>query len=108
MVGKIYLSKIFFTDLYGFKIRTVLIIKEYKDDDVLYVPLTTNMNLGGITISENDLENGALRKNSVAIIPKVSIIHKNFLIKDIGALKQEIMKKIQHELCKSLGCFADL
>jgi hypothetical protein len=62
------------------------------------------MNLGGIAISENDLENGTLRKNSVAIIPKVSIIHKDFLIKEIGMLKRDVLQKIQYALCKSLGC----
>lgn len=108
MVGKIYLSKIYFTDLSGFKVRPVLIVKEYKDEDVLYLPLTTNMNLGGIAISDNDLKNGTLRKNSVAIIPKVSIIHKDFLIKEIGVLKHGVLQKIQYALCKSMGCATTL
>jgi hypothetical protein len=70
VVGKIYLSRIYFTDLSGFKVRPILIVKEYKDEDVLYLPLTTNMNLGGIAISENDLENGALKKTLLPLYRK--------------------------------------
>ena len=34
MVGKIYLAKIYFTDLSSYKIRPVLIIKELDKNDI--------------------------------------------------------------------------
>ncbi|MHB1687479.1 MAG: type II toxin-antitoxin system PemK/MazF family toxin [Ignavibacteriaceae bacterium] len=104
MVRKIFLAKIFFTDLSGYKIRPILIIKEYKDEDFLYLPLTTNLSLSGITISSQDLESGNLNKPSVVIVPKISIMHKNFLIKEIGTVKQNTLINILKEICFSFGC----
>ena len=51
MVKKLFLAKIFFTDLSNYKLRPILLIKEYKDEDFLYLPLTTNLELKGITLN---------------------------------------------------------
>ncbi len=105
MVGKIFLTKIFFTDLSDYKILPALIIKEYKDEDFLYLPLTTNLKLKGTIISPPDLKSGELKKTSVVIVPKISIIHKSFLIKEIGKVKEAIFKHILKEICFSFDCF---
>ncbi len=43
MVGRLYISKVYFTDLSEFKIRPILIVREFLKEDVLYLPLTTNL-----------------------------------------------------------------
>ena len=104
MVRKIFLSKIYFTDLSGYKVRPILLIKEYKDEDFLYLPLTTNLKLSGISFSPHDLDSVHLNKPSVVIVPKVGIIHKYFLIKEVGVIKQDIFTNILKEICISFGC----
>lgn len=105
MVRKIFLSKIFFTDLSNFKIRPILIIKEYKDEDFLYVPLTSNLKINGIELTTMNLESGQMYKPTIIAVPKIGIIHKSFLLKEIGLIKQEAFDKVLHELCNFLECF---
>jgi len=104
MVRKLYLAKIFFTDLLNYKLRPVLLIKEYKDEDFLYLPLTTNLELKGININNGDLEKGLLKQTSVVIVPKIGILHKNFLVKEIGIVKKDIFGKVMKEFCAEFNC----
>jgi len=90
MVRKLFLAKIYFTDLSDYKLRPILLIKEYKDEDFLYLPLTTNLALKGITINNDDMEKELLKQTSVVIVPKIGILHKKFLVKEIGIVKEEI------------------
>jgi len=104
MVGKIFLAKIFFTDASSVKLRPIVIIREYRNEDFLFLPLTTNLNWEGILVQQNDLETGTLPKPSRIVIPKFGTIHKSLLVKELGTLKQEIMKKVHSEICQSLNC----
>lgn len=104
MVRKLFLAKIFFTDLSNYKLRPVLLIKEYKDEDFLYLPLTTNLELKGITINNDDMEKGSLKQISVVIVPKIGILHKKFLVKEIGIVKREIFGKVMKEFCTEFKC----
>jgi len=103
VVGKIYLSKIYFTDLSESKIRPVLVIKEFGDDCIC-VPLTTKTNQNGIIISQNDLENGELKKESLIIIPKNFTLHKSILFKYLATIKTEKLNSIFTLFCQELGC----
>jgi mRNA interferase MazF len=104
MVGKILLAKIYFTDRMDYKVRPILIIKEYLDEDLLFLPLTTNLNLNGVLIENNDLEDGYLRKPSVIIIPKIGIIHKSLILKKIGKLKKRLFQQIMERVCMDMEC----
>jgi hypothetical protein len=48
MVGRIYLAKIYFTDLSEYKIRPVLVLRVYGED-CLCLPLTSNLRNSGDT-----------------------------------------------------------
>ncbi len=61
MVSRIFLAKIYFTDLSDYKIRPVLIVKDLEEDCIC-LPLTTQHNYPGIMISSNDFLEGALKK----------------------------------------------
>lgn len=104
MVGKIFLAKIFFTDITDHKIRPVLIIYKYKDEDYLFLPLTTNLKITGISIKSSDLQSGQLKKPSIIIVPKISIIHKSLLMREIGMVKIDILKQVMGKVCSDLGC----
>ena len=80
MVGKIYLAKIYFTDLSEYKIRPVVVIREYGDDSVC-LPLTSNLEHDGIVVGIENLEEGFLKKESKVIFPKSFTLHRSILIK---------------------------
>jgi mRNA-degrading endonuclease toxin of MazEF toxin-antitoxin module len=104
MVGRLYISRVFFTDLSEFKIRLVLIMREFLKEDVLYLPLTTNLDAQGVRLSTNDLEEGILQKLSMVLVPKLNVAHKNLLIRHVGTLKAASFERVKREVCLSLGC----
>ena len=103
MVGKIYLSKIYFTDLSEYKIRPALVIKELGDDCIC-LPLTTKTKKNGIIINSNDLESGELKKESLIIIPKNFTLHKSILFKYLATIKNDKLNTIFTAFCHELGC----
>jgi mRNA interferase MazF len=98
MVAEIHLVKIYFTDASNFKVRPILLLKLNSFNDILYMPLTSNLNIKGLGISNLDLQNGYLPKNSVVVYEKIGVISSDLLIKKIGTLKIEIFKKVVNEL----------
>ncbi len=81
MVKQIVLAKIYFTDLTSFKLRLILLIKKYRDEDFLFLPLTTNLKIRGIKITADDLSHGKLKAPSVVIHFKFSL---DKLLSNIG------------------------
>jgi len=104
MVKKIFWAKIYFTDGADHKDRPILIIHKYRDEDFLFLPVTTNLKLRGVLISLPDLSSGFLKKPSLVIIPKISVIHKSLLIKELGELRQEKFAKVMKNVCEGLAC----
>ena len=41
IIKSIYIAKVYFTSMADYKVRPVLIIKEYEKNDIIYLPLTT-------------------------------------------------------------------
>jgi len=85
MVNKIYLAKIYFTDLSSYKIRPVLVIKELKDDCIC-LQLTSQYKKNGINLTNDNLIDGKLEKDSLIIVPKNFTLHKSVLSKYIGEI----------------------
>lgn len=86
------------------KERPILLFQAYRDEDFLYLPLTTNLKLSGITVTSSDLQNGQLRKPSVIVVPKVSIIHQSLLLREIGELKAEVFTNVMKKVCEAFAC----
>jgi len=103
MVGKIYLAKIYFTDLSDYKIRPVLVIKELGDDCIC-LQLTTQYHDNQIIIQKSDLSDGSLQKDSLVVVPKNFTLHKSILFKCLGTLKIEKQKEIFKIFCQQIGC----
>ena len=70
MVAEIHLGKIYFTDVSGSKVRPILLLKFNSFNDLLYMPLTSNPDIKGITITNIDLQDGYLPKTSVVSTKK--------------------------------------
>ncbi len=103
MVGKIYLAKIYFTDLSEYKIRPVLIIKELGDDCIC-LQLTSQYHDKKLIISNNDLVDGNLKKDSLVVVPKNFTLHKSILFKYLATLNTTKQKFIFEMFCQKIGC----
>jgi len=104
MVGEIYITKIFFTDLSEFKLRPVLIIKELDKNDIICLQLSTKIKKNRIIITNNDLAEGKLKKDSVVVIPKNFTLNKSLLIKKIAKISDIKFNIIKEKFCKELSC----
>jgi len=103
MVGNIYLAKIYFTDLSDYKIRPVLVIKELGEDCIC-LQLTSQYDNSKIIITNNNLSNGHLKKDSLVVVPKNFTLHNSILFKYIATLKENKLKSIFELFCQEIGC----
>ena len=106
MVGSIYFISMPYSDFTKVKGRPVLVFKHIDKDYLLILPLTSNLKREGILITDNDIEDGKLKKESVIIVPKLTAIDAS-LIKGsrfIASLKETSFTKVKHELCLKLEC----
>ncbi|MEA2050832.1 MAG: type II toxin-antitoxin system PemK/MazF family toxin [Campylobacterota bacterium] len=103
MVGKIYLAKIYFTDLSEYKIRPILVIKEL-DEDCICLQLTSQIKSKDIILTNNNLVDGKLQKDSLVVIPKNFTLHKSILFKYIATIDDNILLKIFKNFCHKIGC----
>ncbi len=106
MVGHIYYIHMPYSDFKKVKARPVLVFKKIDKDDLLILPLTSNLKRDGIIITEDDIEDGSIKKDSVVIVPKLTAIDSSLIIgsKFIASLKQDSFEKVKSELCLRLEC----
>lgn len=106
MVGHIYYILMPYSDFTNAKGRPVLVFHAIDKNDVLVLPITSNLKREGIVITNDDIDDGSLKKDSVVVIPKLTAVDKN-LIKNsrfIASLKDESFNQIKKYLCLSLNC----
>jgi len=106
MVGCIYFIEMPYSDFKQFKGRPVLVFRIIDKNDLLVLPLTTNLNREGFVITNDDIETGALKKESVVIVPKITAIDSS-LISDkniIATLKNVTFEKILKDICQKFAC----
>ncbi len=106
MVGSIYFIQMPYSDFREFKGRPVLVFRQIDKNDVLVLPLTTNLKREGVVINAKDIEQGSLKKESVVIVPKITAIDVN-LISDthkIATLKAKTFTKVLAEICSKFEC----
>jgi len=104
MVWKIVLVKVYFTDLSEYKIRPVYIFKKYDDQDFMFLPLSSNINRNGLIIDSTCLDKWSIDRKSVVIIPKIWIVHKTLVLKEIWTLNKSKVIEIMNQLCTDLWC----
>jgi len=106
MVGNIYFINMPYSDFTKSKGRPVLVYKKIDKDDLLILPITSNLQREGIVITDNDIEDGSIKKTSVVIVPKLTAVDSSLLIgsKFIASLKEKSFINIKKELCIKLEC----
>ena len=95
-----------YSDFTKVKGRPVLVVQEIDKNDVLILPLTSNLQRDGIKITQDDIDDGNLKKDSVIIAPKLTAVDSS-LIKGsrfIASLKKESFLKVKVSLCRKLDC----
>jgi len=106
MVGNIYFIHMPYSDFKKVKARPVLVYKKIDKDDLLILPLTSNLKRDGIIITNGDIEDGSIKKDSVVIVPKLTAIDSSLILgsKFIASLKDSSFQKVKNELCIKLEC----
>ena len=106
MVGNIYFILMPYSDFKTFKGRPVLVFKELGKEDILVLPLTTNLSRDGVRITKDDLKKGSLKKESVVIVPKLTAIDSSLIQEDnfIARLKTKSFSRVQKEICLEFEC----
>lgn len=106
MVGSIYFIDMPYSDFKQFKARPVLVFKVIDKNDLLVLPLTTNLKREGIVITHKDIKDGTLKKNSVVIVPKLTAIDQSLIStqRHIASLKEKTFKMILKEICIKFEC----
>lgn len=103
MVGEIHLAKIYFTDLSAYKIRPVLILK-VMDEDCICLQVSSQIKSDRIIITNSDMIDGQLKKESVIVVPKNFTLHKSIFSKYIGKISNELFTTIFQKFCTDIGC----
>jgi|688.fasta_scaffold716586_2 mRNA interferase MazF len=103
MVGEIHLAKIYFTDLSAYKIRPVLILKA-MDEDYICLQISSQIKSDRIIITNSDMVDGQLKKESVVVVPKNFTLHKSIFSKYIGKINNDLFTTIFQKFCKDIGC----
>ncbi len=106
MVGYIYYITMPYSDFTKSKGRPVLVYKSIDKNDLLVLPLTSNLQREGIRISEREIEDGRLQKESIIIVPKLTAVDSSLIsgARFIASLKKSAFTRVQEELCSKLGC----
>jgi len=106
MVGNIYFIQMPYSDFKHSKGRPVLVFREIDKNDILILPLTTNLKRDGVIITNDDIKKGSLKKKSVVIIPKITAIDNSLISNEniIATLKKKSFEDILKEICIRLEC----
>ena len=97
MVAEIHLASIYITDASRSKVRPILILRFNSFGDLLYMPLTSNLNIVGVHITNTNLSEGFLPKESVVVYEKIWVIAPELIIKKLGTLNAKVFENVLEE-----------
>ncbi|MBI4015873.1 MAG: type II toxin-antitoxin system PemK/MazF family toxin [Candidatus Aenigmarchaeota archaeon] len=95
-----------FSDMKTSKVRPVIVLSNNnynsKFDDIIVVPMTTNIQIREHTllITNKDLETGRLITDSKVKVDRIFSISKSLIKLKIGEIKIETFNKIRHIIYK--------
>ena len=98
-----------FTDFREFKQRPVLVLSNdtfnKKTQDLVVCAITSQLKRKhySVRITNKDLEDGKLLKDSLIKLAHIATINKSIVIKKIGRINEETFKKAKQSLQKLLG-----
>lgn len=102
--GDLLLVPFPFSDQSGRKVRPVIVITNNEfnkySDDVIVIGVTSNISKDkyAISLTNNNLDEGKLFTNCCIKIENVLKLDKELIIKKIGKINKETLKKIRDKL----------
>jgi mRNA-degrading endonuclease toxin of MazEF toxin-antitoxin module len=73
-------------------------------EDCMCLQLTSQLHHKGILIHVEDLVDGALKKQSMLLVPKNFTLHQSVLTKYLARIRPALLDEVMTRLCKDLGC----
>lgn len=101
---EIVLTKFPFSDLVSFKVRPVLVLSKNsynrKYDDVIVCGITSNLTESeyGITIANEDLDEGYLKLVSKIRVDAITSIEQGIILKQIACLKPSVFEQVVEKI----------
>ena len=97
MVGSIYFISMPYSDFKTAKGRPVLVFKTIDKNNLLVLPLTTNLEREGILKNNEDICAGSLKKEPVIIVPKLTAVDASLILgsRFIASLYEESFEKVK-------------
>jgi len=96
--GEIVLIPVPFSDLSSVKRRPVLVISNMsynnKNNDMIVVAITSNLQQNGIAIDTKDLLTGELPRKSLIRYDKIYNLEQRIVIKQLGIVSENVLKKV--------------
>ena len=106
---EILLVRFPFTDLQRFKQRPVLVLSNddfnKKTEDIVVCAITSNLRQReySVIITNNDLEEGKLRRDSLIKVTHIATISKDIVIKSVGRLNDNAFSNVKGDLREFFG-----
>ena len=102
------LIKVRYSDDTNYKKRPAIIVSSdihnKKEDDVIIVPLISNLHPEhySFIITNNEIQQGDLKFDSKVRTHKITVIDKRRIIKTIGEVNSNVLERIRFELLNIL------
>lgn len=104
--GEVVLIPFPFSDLQAAKRRPVLVLKPCdRFGDFLAAAITSQPgHEDGFLLAHDDLAEGVLPKTSWVRVTKLYTLNRECVVVRFGALTFAAFTKVQHEVCRAVGC----
>ena len=102
--GDVVVLELSFTDLIGSKLRPVLVInKEDLGNDLIVLKITGTPGKFRIKLTQGDLIEGKLKKESYIDSSSVFTVDKSLVVKRVGKLREEKVEAVLTLIGRILG-----
>ncbi len=92
-IGEIYWANLDFTNKKVNKIRPIVIVEILKNDDLIYMPMSTQVKSNKCIVSNKDLKYGSIEQ-SVILLHKQCVIHQKLLQSHQATLSVNGIKRL--------------
>jgi mRNA interferase MazF len=96
--GDVLLAWLMFSDGQGAKRRPVLVVKDFGDDDLLVVPITSQPARVTTDVVLNDWQRAGLKLPSTVRVEKLATIEKSCVARKLGVLPSAELARIRQRL----------
>ncbi len=102
--GQLLLIPFPYSDISSIKKRPVLALtRQDRHGDFIALRITTVMQKDGLALDDQSLAQGALPKPSWIRMDKVFTLSSGSVVRDIGAVRAEILAQALEGLCRTVG-----